>query len=102
MEFYQPCDIHQRFVRSVHSALRNVLGRAGQGVLPPSYLHLDDVDLTLNVSLTLDADGVPIILPPTKSLVPPTRFQNPNPDPRTITLHLTLTNIVGIRDLVEE
>ena len=41
----------------------------------------------------------------TKSLVPPTRFQNPirNPDPRTLTLHLTLTNIVGgTRDLVGE
>ena len=42
---------------------------------------------------------------PTKSLVPPTRFQNlnPNPDPWTLTLHLTLTNIVGgTRDLVGE
>ena len=43
--------------------------------------------------------------PPTKSLVPPTRFQdpNPNPDRRTLTLHLTLTltNIVrGTRDLL--
>ena len=45
----------------------------------------------------------------TKSLVPPTRFQNPNPDPDPqtltlhLTLHLTLTNIVGVtRDLVGE
>ena len=44
---------------------------------------------------------------PTKSLIPPARFQNPNPnpDPRTLTLHLTLTltNVVGgTRDLVGE
>ena len=40
---------------------------------------------------------------PIKSLVPPTRFQNP--DPRTLTLHLTLTltNVEGgTRDLVGE
>ena len=41
----------------------------------------------------------------TKSLVSPTRFQNPNPnsDPRTLTLHRILTNIVeGTGDLVGE
>ena len=34
---------------------------------------------------------------PTKSLVPPARFQNPhpNPDPWTLTLHLTLTQYSG-------
>ena len=48
---------------------------------------------------------MPANYPPTKSLIPPTRFQNldPNPDPRTLTLHLTLTNIVGgTGDLVGE
>ena len=28
---------------------------------------------------------VPNILPPIKSIVAPTRFQNPNPDPRALT-----------------
>ena len=38
---------------------------------------------------------------PTKCLVPPTRF--PNPNPRTLTIHLNQTYVVGgTRDLVVE